>query len=415
MPSFVFASIFNIFDLDKIIIAISEFLKALASMLFWISALIFDNLLQISLSTSLLEESFIKVAWSNIRDLANIGFILGIIYIAFSMLANYGNWQRSLIYIILIIFVINFSLFFSRVIVDAGNITAHIFLSAVGTTINSGKKGSEDDYFFFARKVTKNENAEYKSVGASLVRGLQVKNLLGEENFTKWRDGSLQEEQSYYKYVALNLMLVILYIMLAKRFLKAGFMFLGRLIWIVYYMISSPIFFITLLIPGQDKVLKSQWLIPILTKSFCIVVYLFFIWLIYIVLNSGIGEISLENASFLGTVSIFAIKAIFIYVLLGQAESFGTKMCEDGESTFGKIIGGLGSVTGRAGRLARGSLNFIPGGSILNKVSSRLVQSGRKVGGKLGKHITNSGAKLHDIKFGFKDQVLMREKKPKAI
>jgi hypothetical protein len=81
--------------------------------------------------------------------------------------------------LVIIIFAINFSLFFARVIVDAGNITANVFLSSVAVDIGENK-----DYFYFARTVNNDsESKVYKSVGSALVNGLNPENLLGEKNF----------------------------------------------------------------------------------------------------------------------------------------------------------------------------------------------------------------------------------------
>lgn len=366
-------------------------------------SMVFDNLLHIGLSTNLLEQPFIKVAWSNIRDLANIGFILGIIYIAFSMLADRGNWRKSLIYLIVVIFAINFSLFFARVIVDAGNITANVFLNAVAVDLVG-----DSSYFYVAETIT--GETGYKSVGAALVEGLKPENLLGEKNFQAWQGDNETDERKIGGYLAMNVILVIVYFVLGKQFLTAGFMFLGRLVWIVYYMVLAPIFFISLFIPEQESTLKEKWLIPLLAKSFCIVVYLFFIWLIYIILSSGVSDLggnqtysdgSVLNSGFWFTLSLFTIKAIFIIILLDKAKSIGSKMCEDGESTLRKIGGGIISSVPFAGKIGRTAMGWV-GGAIKGSKLANTLSEKSGVAGWAGDQIKMSGRYIMDKQIGDK-------------
>jgi hypothetical protein len=54
-------------------------------------------------------------------------------------------------------------------------------------------------------------------------------------------------------YLLLQLVLILFFLVFAKNFFVAGFMFLGRMIWIIYYMVSSPFFLITAFIPGQER------------------------------------------------------------------------------------------------------------------------------------------------------------------
>jgi hypothetical protein len=63
--------------------------------------------------------------------------------------------------------------------------------------------------------------------------------------------------------------------------------------------------------------------------------------------------------------AIFAIKGIFIFVLLDKAEKIGSSMCEDGQSTFAKIAGGVGALAG-------GAMKFTPIGGITRNLTGML-------------------------------------------
>ncbi len=72
---------------------------------------------------------------------------------------------------------LNFSLFVSRVIVDAGNLSAHIFVKSISY------KTDVDDYFSFASKFNGVAPEEMGSVGAAFGKILKPEALTGVENF----------------------------------------------------------------------------------------------------------------------------------------------------------------------------------------------------------------------------------------
>ena len=79
--------------------------------------------------------------WETVRDIFNLTFIFGLVYIGFKMILNTGdtNARRMLVHIILAALLVNFSLFFTKFIIDFSNIAAaqiaqgfHVAGNAVG-------------------------------------------------------------------------------------------------------------------------------------------------------------------------------------------------------------------------------------------------------------------------------------------
>lgn len=70
----------------------------------------------------------INIAWRTIRDLANISFIFILLYAAINtILEQEKDWQRVVRSIIIAAVLINFSLFFTKLLIDASNIVALTF------------------------------------------------------------------------------------------------------------------------------------------------------------------------------------------------------------------------------------------------------------------------------------------------
>ncbi len=329
--------------INSLAIAIGSFLIYIFSIMLHVSAVVFDNMLMITLSTDLFNQDFIKVIWSNIRDIANIGFILGIIYIAFSIITASGDWKRSLIALIIVIFVINFSLFFARVIVDAGNITARVFVSAMSTKVTE-----PENHFMVAKYFyTDKDPSEFVSVAASFLQALSVEQLLGVESFQQVqavKEGFKgRDDGEMFLMIAIVMSIAMFY--LAKNLFIGGFMFLSRIVWIIIYMISAPIIFLTAFIPGYQNIWKDKWLKPLLSRSFCVVVYLFFIWVAVAILKTDfimeMGAMDTlaepDGNSLMITISVFVIKAVFVIYMLKIGTDVGKTMCEGGQGGAGSV------------------------------------------------------------------------------
>src|SRR3989338_10218858 len=90
----------------------------------------------------------INSAWSAIRDLANMGFIFILLYAAIQTILGIGSDAKKLIVnIIVVAILINFSLFFTKVVIDISNILSNVFYDQIApgsltdTRLNTGLSG----------------------------------------------------------------------------------------------------------------------------------------------------------------------------------------------------------------------------------------------------------------------------------
>ena len=113
--------------------------------------------------------------------------------------------------------------------------------------------------------------------------------------------------------------------------------------------------------------------------------------------------------------AVFAIKGIFIFILLDKAEKIGSSMCEDGDSTFNKIAGGVGAIAGKVpfvGGIAR-TLTGGLGKKLISKVGN-LRASKSMIGRFAGDKMALFGRGMQDIKVGkksYRDDQNARTKK----
>ena len=409
----------------------------ISSYVLYLAAIIFDNFLAIGLSIKFYNSEFVYSAWASIRDISNIGFILGAIYVASLLVMDKQQWKGLLIKLIVVIFVLNFSLFFARVIVDAGNLTARVFYNSISTEhIDNGgvTEWLLGSHFFIAERFyggAQGEAFKFKSVAGAFQSKLDPKTLIGNNVIFDYFVSKDNNETTSFLFIMLILICVNLAI--AKSLAAASFTFIGRIVWIIYYMISAPFYFLSLFlplksIPGGKMDFYQGWLLPLLSRSFCIVVYLFLIWLSLLVLGAPAFEsLTLEGVSAPGghpttakkladlqnymvpLAAIFLIKAIFVIIMLNKAQEVGSKMCEDGANTMGKLGAVAGGFLGGVGKLGGSAVvrrivgRTLGKGIAESKWANRWAASGKNTTfGKLGKLSLQAGMKMESLQFGGK-------------
>lgn len=427
---------------EDIIRFLAELSFLLSTLVLGLAAWIFDNFLYIGISPVFFRAEFISEAWSSIRDIANFTFILGAIYIAFLLIhdAYKGSdtWKKPLIMLIIVAFILNFSLFFARVIVDAGNLSARVFYTAISIEIADPGK-----HFALAQSITEEPLGNFRSIGAALYVGLKPSQIFDNKKFT---DFFFSNESPLLFFLFTMLIFIIINLVLAKKLFMASFMFIGRIIWIILYMIAAPIFFIFLFFPAlttihKDLDFKAGWLIPLLSRSFCITVYIFIIYITLLILQAEfvsdfskeflkVPEGQTEDIGFADMLPLFGVlilKALFVFKLLDIALKTASDMCEGGKSTIGAVINKTGSLAGKvasvvpvgraASMLGRRAVGGVGGALAKSKMVKGIAAKGRgNWSGRFGQALLTGGEKLENKKIGGKSHIeASRERREKEV
>lgn len=421
---------------------IANFILNLSNILILFSSIVFDNLLLISLNPKpFLDQDFVKVIWLTIRDLGNSAFIVAAIFMVFKYMTGVGkSFERSVVYLLIAIFSLNFSFFATRVIVDMGNVTAAVFYSPISISIQGD---SADSYFAIAKKFYGDNNQAYSSVAIAIKQAItpsatEYSNVLTQAFSGSTMDGvfdgsgnmnvdRIENFDMMINYLTFVAFIVIVNIIFAKKFFTAGFMFLGRMLRIAYLAIISPIAFVALVIPdwGYNQ-FKRMWLLPVLQSAFCIAVYMIFLWLTVMVLLapdfvsfatsdfdglSGSNSGGSGNVTFISWALTLLVKIIFTYVLLGMGEKYGKQFCEGDMFGEGGLLGKLMKPAAAALGIARFALNPVTaitrravgsaGKRIRESEALKNYHSSGKFGSKvIGAGFRNLGGKMQNMKIG---------------
>lgn len=395
------------------------FTVGIGSTFAFIGAYFFDIVVSLALNSLAYAQSFISQGWTMARDLANMGFILALVYIAYTILlkAESGGTMRMLAWVIVMALIINFSFFFTRLVIDAGNILAVQFYNAIPTkqtladTLGDTRGGSAVNSG--VQFLTNNNNtfARTKDLTHPIMNGLNMQGLFDTPQFNAW----YQTNKGGGGWVNVLLTLSFIYIavgamyfILAVMFLAAGIKFLVRIVVLWFLIMASPLAFLAKTTSLSQKY-YDLWQKNLITHTFYPVIFLFIFLFISLVMdslnpgntsggltNSIIGDLTSLNTQNAGSaISIIAASIANVAIRLGfvvamlyigmrAADKIGV-IGATAASTFTNWVSrrGTGALFGGSAWAMRSSLGWAANSAYNSRGLKKFASENRIVGGAL--------------------------------
>lgn len=364
----------------------------------WIAGLfgmIFDFFMGYSLSDEAYRYDFVVTGWKLVRDIANIIFIIIMIWTGvaaiFDLKGGAGSTMRRVIPALIInALIINFSLFATRVVIDISNITARIFYSRMivckgkcdyknGSSVPTNIKRGIAGYWPISEKIISGFDPQ-KMFRPEVINPPTTKtDDKKSDPFQTTQAGQLieqkggtinQDSASYAGYYALvSLLAAGIMIMIAIMFWKTGFFFIGRVIGLYVAMIFSPFAFLTLNGGGGFFKIKefewANWVKDLSTYAMLAPIFMFFLYIINVFFESNLVTqlgIKSVSGSFFETLIEILIPMIFIFMLIKVAQEKAT----DYAGKMGKMVQGFAEKTiGTVGTITAGGVGIAAGGAAL--------------------------------------------------
>jgi len=297
----------------------------------------------------------VESVWTVVRDLFNLTFIFGLVYIGFKMILDSSDSQaRSmLIHLIGAALLVNFSLFIVKFVIDLANITAIVIAKA-------GFNGQDIANSFI-----------------NLINFSTMLNISNEE-FASFGTGGA------FAYI---FGLMIFLATAAFVFAAAGILFIVRFVVLNIYLVFSPILFIGWVFPSLKQESSKFWN-GLLGNAFFAPAYLMMIYLSFQVLSryrEQIGEVnyaslfkaqqtSAETLGAAGIIPFFILAMVFMVLSLVVAKKMGAVGASTAISIGNKLRGSTQSYMGAAvggatfGLAARAGRNTV--GALGNKIAT---------------------------------------------
>lgn len=376
----------------------------LASNVAYVSAYFFSYTISLSLNSVAYALDFLSSGWTTVRDLANMAFILILVYIAFMIMfqAETTGTIRMLAWVIFIALIINFSFFLTRVVIDAGNILSVQFYNA----IPQGKPlpGTEG--------LTAFSGSGVKDLSDSVMKAVSIQSLFSAKSFQDAKTAAGNSVMGGLIVLTLvYLSVAIMFWILFFVFLQVGIKFLFRVVVLWFIIISAPLALVAKAVP-QDSVKKyyDMWQSYLIKFSFYPAIFLF-IYLIMVrfinqmlggesgnlvstIFNSGTlqGAVADQTATVTvaSAIAQVSIRMGFIVAMFYIALKASDWIVEEGSNAAANITGKLtGAALGTAAFANRTAFGHVIGSGLANSKAL-------KDGGVLSRGLWNTGRLLRD-------------------
>ncbi len=300
--------------------------EGLQTPLSWILSLagqILDFTITLSLSaTDLFNSPAVNIGWKAVRDIFNMFFIFSLIYISIKTILKSGGYKTSdaLKNVIIGAVLINFSLYFTKIVIDISNVFAvWIYNGIQGLTPGGGGGISRtiQDIFSFEKMFQTREVNDLSAFVAVFA-------------------------------------LIFLYAASIKIFLEVSFLFITRTVMFVFLLILSPIGFVGEVFPKLASE-SERWKKDLTGQALVAPVFLLLLYITLLFvdniqattlfLNKPAIDSTTKSSFTFVDFALFMITYFMIKKSLDVAKDFSGK---SGDMITGAIKGGLGIALGAA-------------------------------------------------------------------
>jgi hypothetical protein len=258
------------------------------------SAYFLSFIVRLSLQGPIYGLDFLSAGWQLVLSVANMFFILILIRTAFVIMlrAETTRTMQTLAWVIAIALVVNFSFFFTRVIIDAGNILGVQFYNAV--TVNAPMLGANSQTDATQTAAPSNTPAT-PDLTAGIANAIGAEKIIGMDSFNQI-SASLggSSWSTFILLVVIFIFAAVIYWVLAIALLMVGLKFFLRIIGLWLVIVFSPLAFVAQTGAGTRQFF-SQWLRTLLGLSMYPAVFLF----MFMILNMFAGQLGNGLQNFL--------------------------------------------------------------------------------------------------------------------
>lgn len=271
----------------------------------------------------------IETAWQAFRDLANIVIIGMFTFISIGMILGTQTFggKKMVARILIIAVLINFSLLFTRLIIESSNFVAVQFHKAA--SLPSGTAQS------ISVGVTTSSGGASAPVGISG----KLMEFMGITSFADTYNAILkfaQNQESGWFAILFGIFIGILMFAVAAVFLYASFILIARVIILLFLLMTAPLAFASFLLPGKisDNYGWGKWWQSLLKSAVLAPMLMIMLWVTVMMANAfkakggTLGDLVANPQSSLNISALFSYFIILgmLFASIRISSSFATKI-----------------------------------------------------------------------------------------
>lgn len=281
----------------------------------------------------------VELAWTAFRDLANI-LIIGIfVFIAISIILGNKEWgqKRYVANVLIIAVLINFSLLFTKLIIDASNFTATQFYTA--STGRTAQQALEND-----RRPTNVSGSTgldprryaTQGIAASFINFMGITTI--GDTYDQLQKVAQNPQGGAFTAFLHGLFGATLLIAAAAVLLYGSFLLISRAILLIFLILTSSLAFATYLIPkGSITSYWTQWWSSLIRSAILAPILLMFLWATLKVAQAVGGTGGTLGGLTQNPEQGTSLNALFVYLIVLGLLYASFKVA----SSFSKQVGGL--------------------------------------------------------------------------
>ena len=248
---------------------------------------------------------FIDTAWATFRDIANMFFIFILLYVAIKTILG-DNPGKMLTSIIITALLVNFSMFFTKVVIDASNILALNFYNAINVP-----KSTE---FNIADSKTWSLGLSDPFMAALAIQTTYPKDAdLTNTTYSKLfaAAGAAITQRILSQTVGVLVMLIAAFV-----FFAGAWMFIARTVILLFLLMFSPIAVVSRLLP-KSKAIWDKWSETLIKQLIFAPAFMIMIWVVLNILKANAIK-KLMSGGFAGALQgdVNAFGVIFGYAFI---------------------------------------------------------------------------------------------------
>ncbi len=324
--------------------------------------------------------TYVEKAWETFRNIANVGIIFTIVFIAIKTILRSSGYEGKQLLgrVIIASLLLNFSFLIAAIVVDISNVMSTQIYNKVGeiTGKDSDGKATIGSYMtsqaspsflqtYITGSVDKNTGEQFAATFSQSAPKL-ISDIVGSVAIWPTR-------------MVIGFSLgTIVNLVLACILVIVIFTIYSRVIVILFLLVTSPIAFAGMILPGTQKVSKEWWESLVGHSFFLPVFLLFFLVGLELIGNmpqvdqinyDSIKDLS-SNAGYAKMLTPFIFKYVMVLGIFMAALTTAKKVSSMGSAAVGKISTSISSTMGGAASAGAAFIGRNTAGRGLNALSN---------------------------------------------
>ena len=317
----------------------------------------------------------VEAVWNLLRNLSNIIFIGALLYIAIkSIFKADTTFDRSLlIRVIVAAVLINFSLFFTKILIDLSNYTSLVIYNQVKASVNNqnfkpgvnGAEGASSTLLFVDRIKIGETNAH---LAAAYISGMQLQRVQAGNNQVEINAGNM---------ITHFFLSIIMIVVATSVFFIMGFMFLYRFLMLIVLMMTSPLAFSGAIFPQLKGPVSDQWRGMLKKQLVFAPVFMLMVYVSLQILSFSQKLLSTSKDFVLVEIVLgfgLTIGSMILCLVVANMAGGAAAGYQFSSKLGGRIAGGL--TTGLAARLGRRTIGNLSQSALNNSSIKKFIARG---------------------------------------